>query len=141
MLKKIAAAVVALLVAVAILIAMRPTAYSVTRATAIAAPPEAVFDKEAYALLLELVCGLHSPILGETEVQAQFKTFASEAASAGRDTLGRLCQRVLRDAKYVRSTHLQGFGAHSYGALALRHFRGSRLAVIGAGALAAEAMD
>ena len=33
-------------------------------------------DEAAYAHLLEVVCGLHSPIVGETEVLHQFKVFA-----------------------------------------------------------------
>lgn len=103
-----------------------------------ALPSGALADAEAYQLLLEVVCGLHSPILGETEVQAQFKSFAAEAAASGRDDLARLCQWLLADAKTVRHEHLQGFGARSYGALAMAHFSGTHLVVVGTGALAAE---
>jgi glutamyl-tRNA reductase len=94
-------------------------------------------DAEAYALLLEVVCGLRSPLIGETEVQAQFKQFLASTA-AGDRSLGRLGQRVLGDAKRIRHKHLQGFGAHSYGRLAARYLVGRRVAVIGTGALAAE---
>jgi glutamyl-tRNA reductase len=103
-----------------------------------ALPPGAVVDADAYRLLLEVVCGLHSPIVGETEVQAQFKAFIATAAGAGRDDLARLCQQLLFDAKSVRHNHLQGFGARSYGALTRPHLIGRRLVLVGTGALARE---
>lgn len=101
----------------------------------------AVTDAEAYALLLEVVCGLRSPLIGETEVQAQFKEFLSSTAARDDQWLRRLGQRVLADAKRIRHKHLQGFGAHSYGRLAARHLIGERIAVIGTGALAAQVVQ
>ncbi len=98
-------------------------------------------DAEAYALLLEVVCGLRSPLIGETEVQAQFKEFLSSAATSDDQWLRRLGQRVLGDAKRIRHKYLQGFGAHSYGRLAARHLIGQRIAVIGTGALAAQVVQ
>lgn len=97
----------------------------------------ALADADAYALLLEVVCGLRSPIIGETEVQAQFKQFLATDAQAD-PGLVRLGQRVLGDAKHIRHKFLQGFGAHSYGRLAAGYLTGERLAVIGTGALAAQ---
>lgn len=98
-------------------------------------------DAEAYALLLEVVCGLRSPLIGETEVQAQFKEFLSTTAARDHQWLRRLGQRVLGDAKRIRHKHLQGFGAHSYGRLAARHLVGDRVAIIGTGALAAQVVE
>lgn len=100
--------------------------------------PGAITDAEAYALLLEIVCGLRSPLLGETEVQAQFKEFLASADVRAHRWLRRLGQRVLGDAKRIRHKHLQGFGAHSYGHLVARYLTGERVAVIGTGALAAQ---
>lgn len=97
----------------------------------------ALADADAYALLLEVVCGLRSPIIGETEVQAQFKQFLATEAQSD-PALARLGQRILGDAKHIRHKYLQGFGAHSYGRLAAGYLEGERLAVIGAGALAAQ---
>ncbi|MCC7008193.1 MAG: hypothetical protein IT184_05205 [Acidobacteria bacterium] len=94
---------------------------------------------EAYALLLEIVTGLRSPLVGETEVQAQFKAFLASLDPAAHLDLHRLGQRVLADAKYIRQHHLQGFGAHSYGVLAARRVpSGRRVALVGAGALAGQ---
>jgi glutamyl-tRNA reductase len=102
--------------------------------------PDVLTDADAYALLLEVVCGLRSPLIGETEVQAQFKEFL--ASIDGRQKwLLRVGQRVLGDAKRIRSRHLQGFGAHSYGRLAAPHLLGRRVAVVGTGALAAQVIQ
>lgn len=98
-------------------------------------------DADAYALLLEVVCGLRSPLIGETEVQAQFKQFLASADAQDNRWLKRLGQRVLGDAKRIRHKHLQGFGAHSYGRLTARHLTGHRVAVIGTGALASEVVS
>jgi glutamyl-tRNA reductase len=101
-------------------------------------------DAAAYALLLEIVCGLRSPLLGETEVQAQFKAFLDSVdggGASGARWIRRVGQRILGDAKRIRHKHLQGFGAHSYGHLAARYIIGSRVSVIGGGALAAQVVN
>jgi glutamyl-tRNA reductase len=98
-----------------------------------------VTDADAYTLLLEIVCGLRSPMVGETEVQAQFKAFLASLDQRRDAPLLRLGQRVLADAKGIRQRHLQGFGAHSYGPLVARHVpEGRRIILVGTGALAAE---
>lgn len=99
----------------------------------------AVIDGDAYALLVEIVSGLRSPLVGETEVQAQFKAFLSSLDAIHHAPILRLGQRVLRDAKVIRRNHLQGVGAHSYGRLTARYVRrGVRVALVGTGALALE---
>ena len=98
-----------------------------------------VEGRDAYTLLVEIVSGLRSPLVGETEVQAQFKAFLSSLDPAHHASLHRLGQRVLRDARVIRRNHLQGVGAHSYGRLTARYVRaGVRVAVVGTGALAFE---
>lgn len=98
-----------------------------------------VTDAEAYALLLEIVCGLRSPLVGETEVQAQFKAFLASLDRWRDAPLRRLGQRVLADAKGIRQRHLQGLGARSYGPLVARHVpEGRRIILVGTGTLAAE---
>ena len=95
-------------------------------------------DAAAYALLLEVVCGLRSPLAGETQVMGQFKAFVKEVGP-GDDQVRRLAQRVLTDAREIRTEHLQGLGARAYGSQVTRHIRGCRVvALIGAGALATE---
>jgi glutamyl-tRNA reductase len=96
-------------------------------------------DEEAYAVLLEVVCGLRSPLAGETEVQAQFKAFLSSLDPALDRDLLRIGQRVLADAKAIRQRHLQGVGVVAYGALTARFVpSGRRVVLVGTGALAAD---
>jgi glutamyl-tRNA reductase len=99
--------------------------------------PDIFTDEAAYALLLEIVCGLRSPILGETEVQAQFKSFLGSLEPSAHGGLLKVGRQILADTKLVRTEHLQGFGAHSYGYLAKRHVpAGERVVLVGTGALA-----
>jgi len=93
-------------------------------------------DEAAYAHLLEVVCGLHSPIVGETEVLHQFKIFA-ESLPADYFSLRELCSRLLADARTVRAQHLIGLGSRSYGSAVRRSVRQiGRVAVLGTGMLA-----
>ena len=92
----------------------------------------------AYAFLLKVICGLDSPLLGETEVLGQFKTFfrnhSQEFSSHVRDCLDNLN----RHAKKIRSQYLQNLGCTSYGSLLRKEIRGGReaLTFLGAGSLA-----
>ena len=98
--------------------------------------------REAYGFLFEVICGLNSPLLGETAVMGQFREFCSNARFV--DTpwgwfLRQLTANVLIDAKRVRHDHLQGIGSQSYGSLVRQHVKGmSTVAVLGAGKLARE---
>jgi glutamyl-tRNA reductase len=95
-------------------------------------------DAAAYALLLEVVCGLQSPLAGETQVMGQFKQFVSALGPEG-ERVRRVAQRELTDATENRTVHLQGLGARAYGSLVRQQVRGAAVvALIGTGALARE---
>jgi len=95
-------------------------------------------DEAAYVHLLEVVCGLHSPIVGETEVLHQFKVFA-ESLPIEHSPLRDVCARLLADARTVRAQHLIGLGSRSYGSAVRRYLRASgRVAMLGTGVLAQE---
>ena len=95
-------------------------------------------DEAAYAHLLEVVCGLHSPIVGETEVLHQFKVF-TDALPGELSPLRDVCTRLLADARTIRARHLIGLGSRSYGSAVRRYVRASgRIAMIGTGVLARE---
>lgn len=99
-----------------------------------------LFEGDAYRLLLEILCGLRSPMLGETQVLGQFKAFLS---TLDRDHawLQRLGQRLLTDAREIRTHHLQGLGSRSYGSAVRRYVSGCRrAALIGTGKLANEVL-
>jgi glutamyl-tRNA reductase len=97
-------------------------------------------EGEAYRMLLEILCGLQSPMVGETQVMGQFKAFLA-ALDRDHAWLGRLGQRLLGDAREVRTKYLQGLGSRSYGSAVRRHLAGCQHAVlIGTGKLAAEVL-
>lgn len=98
--------------------------------------------REAYGFLLEVICGLNSPLVCETAVMGQFREFCSHAKFS--DTpwgwfLRQFTANVLVDAKRVRHDQLQGIGSQSYGSLVRQHVKGMpTVAVLGAGKLARE---
>jgi len=107
-------------------------------------PPtvEVYRGKEAYGFLLEVICGLNSPLLGETAVMGQFKEFCAHAKFPNTPWgwfLRQFTSNVMVDAKHVRHAHLQGIGSQSYGSLVRQHVKGvPTVAVLGAGKLARE---
>lgn len=113
----------------------------------------------AYRRLLEIVCGLHSPLVGETEVFGQFKDAiqvrlakiqdarpnaaidSEEVAFAA--TLRQWAKALIEDVKLVRQKHLLDLGSQSYGSLVrreVREFDRPQIEFIGSGHLALEIM-
>jgi glutamyl-tRNA reductase len=101
-----------------------------------------LFEGDAYRLLLEILCGLQSPMIGETQVLGQFKTFlASIEHVRQQNWLYRVGQRLLADAREIRTAHLQGLGSRSYGSAVRRFLEHARHTVlIGTGKLAGEVL-
>lgn len=72
--------------------------------------------KAAWQFLVEVLCGLHSPVFGETEVFGQFKKFIQEipghhylnADLASKDF-------IYKTVKQVRTNYLNSVGGLSYG--------------------------
>ncbi|NDD90622.1 hypothetical protein EBZ37_00835 [bacterium] len=89
-------------------------------------------ENEAYGFLLEVICGLHSRVFGETEVLGQFKSFYR-----GKPELSPWGQWLIEDAKTIRSRHLRDIGSHSYGSM-VRRWCGSlpHVVILGTGQLA-----
>jgi hypothetical protein len=103
---------------------------------------ESYCGRDVYQFLLEVICGLHSPLLGENAVMGQFRKFRASCKFPntvwGR-FLRTLTTDLLVDARLVRHHHLQGLGSQSYGSLIRRYLKGrSSVAVLGAGSLARE---
>lgn len=108
-------------------------------------PPQTVEvfrGQQAYRFLLEVICGLNSPIVGETAVMGQFKEFLLNARfpkTSWGTFLRQLATNLMIDAKRIRHNHLQGIGSQSYGSLVRQHVKGMPVvAVLGAGKLARE---
>jgi glutamyl-tRNA reductase len=93
---------------------------------------------EAYAHLLCVICGLESPMVGETEVMHQFRLFV-DGLPPEQHALAGIGRRLLADARAVRAQHLRNLGSRSYGSAVRRYVRGcDRVAVIGTGMLCRE---
>lgn len=106
-------------------------------------PGQEVFrGVDAYRMLLEVVCGLHSPIIGETEVMGQFREFCAKSdfpATPWGYFLRQMTHDLLTDAKRIRHQHLHNQGSQSYGSLAARYLKGIPSVVfLGAGKLVKE---
>lgn len=95
---------------------------------------EVYSDESALVFLMEVLCGLDSPIVGETEVFGQFKIFLEE-----NNINSPLLQFVLKEVKSIRAEHLIGIGAQSYGSLLRKHTKSfGKISIIGAGHLVQE---
>lgn len=98
--------------------------------------------KDAYHFLLEVICGLRSPLIGETEVMGQFRDFCAKAKFPPTSWgwfLRKITADLMVDAKRIRHRHLEGLGTRSYGGLVRQHLKGiPSVALIGAGHLASE---
>jgi glutamyl-tRNA reductase len=98
--------------------------------------------KDAYRFLLEVVCGLRSPLIAETEVLGQFRDFCAKTnfpQTSWGCFLRQITSDLMVDAKRVRHRHLEGLGCQSYGSLVRHHLKGfPSVALIGVGQLASE---
>ena len=98
----------------------------------------------AYQFLLEVISGLHSPVVGETEVFGQFKTFLQN--SDVDHPLATILSYAIVDTKKIRAQHLRDLGGQSYGSLVRKqvsrqsHLRTAEVHLIGAGSFVAELM-
>ncbi len=103
---------------------------------------EVFTESEAYQFLLEVISGLHSPVLGETEVLGQFREFARMQAESNSPDSRRFrpwSMLLLEDCKAIRQEFLRGLGGDSYGRI-LRKWTKDRVEVgiLGTGQLATE---
>src|SRR3989338_1317680 len=67
----------------------------------------------AHRFLGEICAGLHSPLLGETEVFGQFRAFRDQHNWS--PTWTELLDSIEADARKVRRIFMSGLGAQSYG--------------------------
>lgn len=90
----------------------------------------------AYSFLLATICGLHSPMIGETEIVAQFKQFIKEKPMAIKT---KIAQQLLKDCKELRTRYLKGRGGQSYGSYTQSMSHGhDSIVFLGNGALTSE---
>lgn len=98
----------------------------------------------ALQFLLEVLCGLHSPVLGETEVLGQFKLFVQERRNLGDfhfSEAQKWLQFVLAEVKRIRADQLMSLGSNSYGSLLRKYTREfDGVSIFGSGHLAGEVL-
>lgn len=103
-------------------------------------PLETYSGYEGYRFLLEVISGLHSRLLGETEVLAQFRDKfknGSLPSSAFGEYLAKLRDLLIQDSRNIRSRYLQNIGEQSYGGLANKYLKDeTNLVLLGTGQLA-----
>lgn len=96
----------------------------------------------AYQLLLEIICGLHSSLVGETEVAGQFKNAVNQftvPATPWGTLLAKTFKALFEDAKKIRDQHLKDLGSQSYGSVLRREVKGLKnVHILGAGHLVQE---
>lgn len=101
-----------------------------------------LYGQDAYRVCLEIICGLHSPLVGETEVFGQFK--AAVDAWLAMETpltpdLRKFAHALIEDAKKIRAQHLRDLGGQSYGSLLRKELRDERTVhILGGGHLVGE---
>lgn len=119
---------------------LRSLAFVKSPAAVVTEPQDGIYlGAKAYQFLLEVVCGLHSPIVGETEVFGQFKIFMIEWLKA-QPEYAALAQRVLSDAKNLRSKHLSKLGNQSYGSWLRKKVKADEVHILGGGQLVREVL-
>ncbi len=104
-----------------------------------------VFEGEkAYQFLLEVISGLHSSLIGETEILGQFKNavmkFDFPDSHFGIE-MKKIFQALLEDVKKVRFQYLNDLGSQSYGSILRKEMKRigeSEIHIIGAGHLCEE---
>jgi glutamyl-tRNA reductase len=107
--------------------------------TIISSADEVFTGQNAYVFLLEVVCGLKSPILGETEVHGQYREFLDRVKASADKDLYQVLHQVHVHAKNIRSEYLQGLGSQSYGSYCRKKVRSFKeVNLVGAGHLTQE---
>lgn len=91
---------------------------------------------DAYEFILQVICGLHSPMIGETEILAQFKKFLETNPDV---ITHKISHKLIQDAKTLRTKYLKSYGSQSYGSYTLKESKGfDSIVLLGAGSLVQE---
>lgn len=98
---------------------------------------ECFIGQQAFNFLTEVVCGLRSPMLGETEVHGQFKKLLDDEQGSMDPELFKILMAVHFLARKIRQDYLQKLGCQSYGSYARRKLSEyDQVLLVGSGHLA-----
>ena len=104
--------------------------------------PYALNQKDAYQFLLEVVCGIKSKLVGESEIVGQFKEGFEKylESSARKSTITQIIQKLFKDGKSVRSKFLADIGQYSYAGVTKKLIKNrgneNKILIVGSGQLA-----
>lgn len=100
---------------------------------------ELLTETEALSFLIEVLCGIRSKVIGETEIFGQFRKFLEldEVKKLSFFQNRQLLQFILQQVKEIRDQYITGLSVNSYGSL-IRKKMGSvgEISFIGYGQLA-----
>ena len=103
--------------------------------------------EQAYAYLLEIICGLKSKLVGENEIVSQFKqAYKAYCLQKDKDSLiMTVLQKLLQDSKDIRTKYLIGIAQKTYSSLARRillsQHKASEVIILGSGQLAEDMIN
>ena len=102
--------------------------------------------EEAYIYLLEIICGLKSRLLGENEIVSQFrKSYKDYIAQPERSSnLLLILEKLLQDAKKIRTKYLLGLSQKTYSSIARKAIcshKPSSVLILGSGQLAEDLIN
>jgi glutamyl-tRNA reductase len=110
--------------------------FSETEFSDVRATDQIFRGEDAYRFLLEVTCGLQSPIVGETEVFGQFRHFADQWSERNS-----FFQNLYADIKAIRQAHLSHLGSQSYGSWVRKQVSSTTpVHIVGTGQLAGEVL-
>jgi glutamyl-tRNA reductase len=95
-------------------------------------------NDQAFEFLLQIICGLQSPLIGETEILGQFKNFFTSNQKKFSSNIRTISKLLLKEAKSIRTHYLQNLGCSSYGSLLRKYIPDNQetINLLGAGSLA-----
>ncbi len=106
-----------------------------------------VKGKDAYNMLLQIICGLQSKLVGENEIVNQFKQAYKEYTQDPNKCtkLLLILEKLFKDAKEIRSRYLLGLSQKTYSSLTRKHILGKHKAetvlILGSGQLAEDLIN
>lgn len=108
---------------------------------------ETLFDEAAYQYLLEIICGMQSKLVGESEIVAQFKQAYQQYIGQEKrnNTILLILEKLFKDAKEIRSRYLLGLAQNSYSSIARKHIfnkhKAKKVLILGSGQLAEDLIN
>ncbi len=101
-----------------------------------------VSSEGVFRYLLEIVCGLQSAVIGETEIQGQFRKFLEKEVNDINRPLAMyrpMFNELIAKAKVIREKHLRELGSQSYPSIVRKICQNDKeLSFLGAGQMVEE---